>query len=104
METEQRPIVVLLRIMREWCEENFEKRVCCGLCEATALAARDEAISWAEMDVLRDYISRNMPDFYHDNGVKSLFGWPQRQLQPRLEWLDAEIERLEKEQQNTAEK
>lgn len=98
METEQRPIVELLRIMREWCEENFERRGCDGLCISAVHMNMCGIISFTERMILKSYIEDNMPRY------NNAYGWPRCQLQPRIEWLDAEIERLEKEQQDTAEK
>lgn len=92
-------MVELLRIMRQWCAENFESQGCAGLCVASTDARMDKTITPLEMSVFDAYVGRNRPI-----RPRNTYGWPPRELQPRLDWLDAEIERLEKEQQDTAEK
>ena len=84
-----RPIVELLRVMMEWCVENFEEYDCDGLCKAAEYATLREVISESEMRVFNDYVDETRP-----RRSLSAFGWPPRELQPRLDWLQEQIDQL----------
>lgn len=91
---EPRPIVELLRIMREWCVEDFEKMRCCGLCSASGRARRDETITVSEMCDFDKYVVNNMPK------RKGAYGWTPFKLQPRLDWLQEQIDILTNQNQD----
>ena len=78
----------LLILLRDWCLENFEMENRSGLCDASSLMVRVGVISHREMMIIDDYVSLNAPKY------SKLFSWPPYQLQPRIEWLNSEIDRI----------
>lgn len=89
----ERPIKELLIIMRDNIE-LFEKHHCYGLCDLVFQIYRRGEITTSKAEAMKDYIKETMPLRFNCLGNKSVFGWPMRELQPRLEWLNEQINLL----------
>lgn len=92
---DSRPIVELLRVMREWCDDNFDKYKCHGLCGAARGAELCAIISKSEENIFTAYVEKNMP-----TNFDIAYGWPEFQLQPRLDWLQEQIDLLTNQNQD----
>lgn len=79
----------LLILLRDWCLENFHKHGCGGLCSASESMYFAGVISIEECLEVRNYISEHRPKTRY-----SVYAWPIFELQPRIEWLNSEIDRL----------
>lgn len=88
----ERPIKELLIIMRDNIE-LFEKYECNGLCDLSTRLETNETITRDERDNLRMFIKLNMP-VRLPYGHQSAWGWQPYLLQPRLEWLNEQINLL----------
>lgn len=95
----ERPIKELLIIMRD----NiglFCKKKCVGLCDLTDILKDTGIISDAEESIIDRYVYNNapkmynVPTIYYINDALSSFNWPKYELQPRLEWLNEQINLL----------
>ena len=60
-----------------------------GLCELNFTLLRTKIITQKEYDSLWDYIHDNKP-----NVSSTGYYWPQREIKPRIEWLNKHIKKL----------
>lgn len=88
----ERPIKELLIIMRDNIE-LFDKYDCDGFCGLSNILETNETITHDERDNLRMFIKLNMPVRLICGG-HSAWVWPPHELQPRLEWLNEQINKI----------
>lgn len=86
----------LLVVLRANCRIRNGNVLLDGLCHEASRLNAIGLINSDELKLLNDYIYDNMPErpWTDKNGFtrQSLYGWPQCEWPPRLDWLNEHIE------------
>lgn len=86
-----RSISKLLAIMRD----NIHLMDTFGLCFLTGMLLRNNILTKEKVKILRYFLSCNLPN--DDMKYDTYYCWPKGEKEPRLDWINKQIQILEKQ-------
>lgn len=86
-----RSISKLLAIMRD----NIHLMDTFGLCFLTSMLLRNNILTKENAQILRYFLSCNLPN--DDMKYDTYYCWPKGEKEPRLDWINKQIQILEKQ-------
>ena len=66
-----------------------------GLCRVITHLYLVDQIKYNELYLVRKYIRKNAPEMYDESGCLSVFNWVKGEKQPRIDWLNEQIQKLQ---------